>query len=78
MLNNEDKTIAAPKILLAGYMDARKPPGTCVIRYPAKYEASIDDSTDTVQLNGVSACSPADVCTKVKLVMTQLYSQKYE
>lgn len=55
MLKMADAAMAAPKILLAGYIEARNPPGTCVMRYPAKYEESMDDSTSTVQLKGVSS-----------------------
>lgn len=32
MLKIADVTIATPKILFAGYMEARKPPGTWVMR----------------------------------------------
>ena len=34
--------MAAPKSRLAGYLVARKPPGTWVIKYPQKIEESTE------------------------------------
>lgn len=39
--NKDDVTIAPPKSLLAGYCVAKKPPGTCVIKYPQNMEESM-------------------------------------
>lgn len=61
MLKTADIAIAAPKILLAGYIEAKNPPGTCVIRYPKKYDESIEDSTAIVHSNGVSSFTPLEV-----------------
>lgn len=39
-LRKDEQKIAVPKILFAGYLDAKNPPGTCVTRYPQKNDES--------------------------------------
>lgn len=52
---NDDVAIAVPNILFAGYLDAKNPPGTCVIKYPQKNDESTALSTPTDQLNLTSS-----------------------
>lgn len=45
-----DVAIAVPKIRFAGNAEAKKPPGTCVTKYPQKNDESTALSVATDQL----------------------------